>query len=81
MRVLVRYFAAARERCGCSEEWWDVDAGATVEHLWGKLVHRHPSLAGLGGCVSYAVNQEYVDRLHPLAEGDELAIIPPVSGG
>lgn len=81
MRVLVRYFAVARERSGQTEEWWDLESGATVEQLWSRVVGQHPSLASLADCLSYAVNREYVDRSHPLAEGDEVALIPPVSGG
>ncbi len=81
MRVLVRYFAAARERSGTTEEWIEVEESATLAGLWSLLVQRHPALAGLGSCISFAVNREYTDRLHTLRDGDEVALIPPVSGG
>jgi MoaE-MoaD fusion protein len=71
--VKVRLFAGLRERAGWSER--EVDA-ATVADVWGLL--------GLGdepGGLLYAVNREYADRGRPLADGDEVAVIPPVSGG
>jgi MoaE-MoaD fusion protein len=71
--VRVRLFAGLRERAGWSER--EVEA-ATVADVW--------DLLGLGeepeGLV-YAVNQEYADRSTPLSDGDEVAVIPPVSGG
>jgi molybdopterin synthase catalytic subunit/molybdopterin converting factor small subunit len=73
MKVRVRLFAGLRERAGWSER--EVDAG-TVGDVWDAL--------GLGEeppGLLYALNQEYADRDQPLAEGDEVAMIPPVSGG
>lgn len=81
MRVIVRYFAAARECSGTAEEWWEIPASTTVGMLWQKIIDRHPALAALQRSMSYAVNREYVSSDHALAEGDELALIPPVSGG
>ena len=45
------------------------------------LAADHPGLAALQSTVLYAVNREYVTAEHPLRPGDELALIPPVSGG
>jgi len=76
MRVSVRFFAALREQAGVRERDLDVPEGATVGDVWPEL--------GLGAEPSgllYAVNHAYVERGTPLAEGDELALIPPVSGG
>jgi molybdopterin synthase catalytic subunit len=73
VRVRVRLFAGLRERAGWSER--EVEA-ATVADVWGEL--------GLGeepAGLLYAVNQEYAERSTPLADGDEVAVIPPVSGG
>jgi MoaE-MoaD fusion protein len=74
MRVHVRLFAGLRERAGWSER--DVEDVARVDDVWPAL--------GLGdeprGLV-YAVNKSYVDRSHQLSDGDEVALIPPVSGG
>jgi molybdopterin synthase catalytic subunit len=74
VRVTVRLFAGLRERAGRSRiELEDV---ARVDDVWPAL--------GLGdepGGLLYAVNREYVDRGRELADGDEVALIPPVSGG
>jgi molybdopterin converting factor subunit 1 len=73
MKVRVRLFAGLRERAGWSEREIEVD---TVDQVWAALdLGEEP--AGL----LYAVNQEYADRDRELAEGDEVAVIPPVSGG
>jgi MoaE-MoaD fusion protein len=73
VKVRVRLFAGLRERAGWSER--EVDA-RSVGDVWAEL--------GLGdepAGLLYAVNQEYAERDQPLAEGDEVAVIPPVSGG
>ena len=81
MLVHVRYFASVRERLRRGEEEVRVAAEATIADLWGELQRAHPALAEVGASLRFAVNQEYVDREHRLAEGDEVAVIPPVSGG
>jgi len=74
MRVHVRLFAGLRERAGWSQR--DVEDVARVDDVWPAL--------GLGdepaGLV-YAVNKSYVERSHELSDGDDVALIPPVSGG
>jgi len=73
MTVTVKVFAGLRERAGWSER--EVEA-ATVADVWGQL--------GLGeepAGLLYAVNQEYAERSTALSDGDEVALIPPVSGG
>jgi molybdopterin synthase catalytic subunit/molybdopterin converting factor small subunit len=76
MRVRVRLFAGLRERVGMGENELELPAGARARDVW-ELLEIGPEPAGL----AYAVNRQYVDRDHELEEGDELAIIPPVSGG
>jgi MoaE-MoaD fusion protein len=74
VKVTVKLFAGLRERAGWSER--ELDGVARVEDVWPAL--------GLGpepDGLLYAVNKEYADRDHPLADGDEVALIPPVSGG
>src|SRR5262249_8947708 len=74
MRVKVRLFAGLRERAGWGER--EVEGVTRVEDVWPVL--------GLGAepeGLLYAVNKEYAKRDHELAEGDEVALIPPVSGG
>jgi MoaE-MoaD fusion protein len=76
MRVAVKLFAALREQAGSRERVVELDEGALVEAVWPAL--------GLGdepvGLV-YAVNRAYVSRGTALVDGDEVAVIPPVSGG
>ena len=74
MKVVVRLFAGLRERAGWARR--EVEGVASVGEVWAAL--------GLGAepeGLLYAVNQEYADREHALADGDEVALIPPVSGG
>jgi molybdopterin synthase catalytic subunit len=76
VKVAVKLFAALRERAGTRERALELADDASIEDVWPAL--------GLGeepaGLV-YAVNRAYVDRSHALADGDEIALIPPVSGG
>ncbi len=74
MRVNVRLFAGLRERAGWSER--EFEGVTRVEDVWPAL-SLGPEPAGL----LYAVNKEYAQRERELAEGDEVAVIPPVSGG
>ena len=79
MRVRLRYFASIRERLGRTTEEIDVPDGSTVASVWDRLVAESPALAQQR--YRPAVNQEYTNSDHALAEGDELVFIPPVSGG
>jgi MoaE-MoaD fusion protein len=72
--VRVRLFAGLRERAGWSER--ELEGITRVDEIWPAL-SLGPEPAGL----LYAVNKQYAAREHELAEGDEVAVIPPVSGG
>ena len=74
MKITVRLFAGLREHAGWSER--DVEGVTRVDDVW-PILGLGPEPDGL----VYAVNKEYVRREHELAEGDEVAVIPPVSGG
>lgn len=79
MRLL--YFAQARSATGCASEELATTAPLSTENLWEKLLRRHPALAPLRPATRLARNGEFapVDAIfHP---GDEVALIPPVSGG
>ena len=81
MRIVVRYFAAARERAHTEQEPLEVPEGATVAALLELLAARHTELAPLLTRLRVAVNQEFAELKQPLAEGAEVALIPPVAGG
>lgn len=66
---------------GVSELEMDVEDGATVSSVMKRLEEEHPGLAPYTGFLMTAVNSEYVEKSHPLKEHDEVAFVPPVSGG
>lgn len=81
MTVHLRFFASLRERLRRSEAEWTLPDGATVDDLWQALCGAYSQLAELSPSITFAVNREYVDRTHRLSNNDEVALIPPVSGG
>jgi molybdopterin converting factor subunit 1 len=81
MNVQLRFFASLRDRLRCSEAEWELPEGATVNDLWDRLCVQYPQLKALTTSVTFAVNREYVRRDHQLSAEDEVALIPPVSGG
>lgn len=80
-RVRVLLFARLADLAGCREDWLEVPEGERVSDLAERLAERHPRLRGACSNLAFAVNAEYVDATHRLHEGDEVALIPPVSGG
>jgi len=81
MRVTVRLFARQREIAGSREVALELPAPATIEDAWAALAELHPALAAGRPYVRFARNGEYADPTTPLVDGDQLACIPPVSGG
>jgi molybdopterin synthase catalytic subunit len=81
VKVRVRLFGALAEHAGAGEEVLDLDDGATAGNVVEAVRNRHPETAGLLSQVSVAVNMEVVGASHPLAEDDEVALLPPVAGG
>jgi len=81
MRIRVRLFAIQRELVGAREVELDLPVGSPIEDAWTALVALHPTLAPGRAYVRFARNADYADADTALADGDELAIIPPVSGG
>ena len=76
MRVIVRFFAGLREQAGTSGREVELPDGSAVRDLWPRL-----DLGDEPPGLLYAVNRSYAGPEHPLSEGDEVALIPPVSGG
>ena len=81
MRVRVRLFARQREIAGTREVVLEVADGAKIEDAWAAVVALHPGLADGRPYVRFALNGVYASPGTPLAEDDEVACIPPVSGG
>ncbi len=81
MHVRVRLFAIQRELAGAREVPLDLAAGATVEDAWTAIVGRFPVLAPGRPSVRFARNGDYAEPGTALGDGDEVAFIPPVSGG
>ncbi|XP_024858900.1 molybdopterin synthase sulfur carrier subunit isoform X2 [Kryptolebias marmoratus] len=85
IQVIVLYFAKSAELSGLKEEELvAVPTPISSEDLWGLLLQKHPRLVALQGQVVLAVHQQYVaigDQLVTLADGDEVAVVPPLSGG
>jgi molybdopterin synthase sulfur carrier subunit len=81
MRVTVRLFARLRDITGASELTRDLAAGATIGAVWRQLAGEFPDLAQYERSISSAVNADYARMDRELRDGDEVAFLPPVSGG
>jgi molybdopterin converting factor subunit 1 len=81
MRITVKLFAMLRERVGLPEVTLELPDGATVASAAEALVKLYPAISAPMAHVAYAVNRCYAKVATPLSAGDELAVIPPVSGG
>jgi molybdopterin converting factor subunit 1 len=81
MRVTVRLFARLRELAGAGELQREVAENATVATVWEALTRDHPALAPYAASLSCAVNAEYSRMTARVRDGDEVAFLPPVSGG
>jgi molybdopterin converting factor subunit 1 len=81
MRVHVLFFGIVRERIGAREESLDLPPASSVADLLKALSARHRCFGEGAGSLRVAINEEYVDSSAALSDNDEVAIIPPVSGG
>jgi MoaE-MoaD fusion protein len=79
--IQVRYFAMLREQLGRAGETLTIPLGTTASAIYPMITESQPRLAGLQRSIMLMVNEEYIRGDHVLADGDELAFIPPVSGG
>jgi molybdopterin converting factor small subunit len=77
----VKLFARLRDVAGGSELGADVSSPATIGDVWKVLVGRHPDLGPYETSLSCARNLEYARFTTPIEDGDEIAFLPPVSGG
>jgi molybdopterin synthase catalytic subunit len=76
VKITVKLFAGLRERAGWSARDIDLPDGAKLKDVWGEL-----ELGEQPRGIHYALNKGYADKSAVLSEGDEVALIPPVSGG
>jgi molybdopterin converting factor subunit 1 len=81
MRVRVLFFGRLKEIVGRGEEEAELSEGARLEDLFARYGQRYPELVAFRDSVVAAVNQVFVDWQSPLSAGDEVAFLPPVSGG
>lgn len=81
MTLRLKLFASLRERAKASDLEREFSDGTTVADVWHALTREFPALAGQRDSLSFAVNQEYVQPDYQPLDGDEVAFIPPVSGG
>ena len=81
MRVTVRLFARLKDIAGAAELSRDVAAGATIGTVWRQLAGEFPDMAQYERSISSAVNLDYARMDRAVSDGDEIAFLPPVSGG
>lgn len=81
MRVTIRLFARLRDLVGHAELTREVSAPATAATVWAALLADFPAAGDFERTMSVAVNATYARMHTPVAEGDEVAFLPPVSGG
>ena len=81
MKIKVVYLGGSREQSLCAEEEFPLSPGARLEHAVEVVSAKHPALEPYLQSVRWAVNYEFVDLSHPLSDGDEVALLPPVQGG
>jgi molybdopterin converting factor subunit 1 len=81
MHVKVRLFARLRDIAGASELSRDLRSGATIGDLWRQLAGEFPEMARYERSISTAINADYARMDQVVGEGDEVAFMPPVSGG
>jgi molybdopterin converting factor subunit 1 len=81
VRITIRLFARLREIACAGDLQREIEAPATASTAWEALATEFPALAQYRAVISCAVNEQYARFDTPLAEGDEVAFLPPVSGG
>jgi len=81
VRAKVLFFGRLRELIGVAEETGELAVGATLAQVFDRYVERFPKLAGFRGSMVVSRNQEFAPWDTRIAAGDEIAFLPPVSGG
>ncbi|HLG21025.1 MAG TPA: MoaD/ThiS family protein [Bdellovibrionota bacterium] len=81
MNIRIRVFASLKDLIGTSEFHWDLEGRTTAAQVFDRLGDKYPQILPLKSSILYAANQSYVEKNYVLSDGDELALLPPVSGG
>ena len=81
MKIKVLFFGVTQDLTGLQQEQTEIPEGTNLDGLWRRYAARFPRLHELSGVLLLAVNQEIADRARTLRDGDEVAFMPPVSGG
>ncbi|KAF2286158.1 hypothetical protein GH714_011097 [Hevea brasiliensis] len=81
VKIKILFFARARDLTGLTEMPLELSSGSTTRDCLNKLVAKFPCLEEIRGCIVLALNEEYTTEDSVVKEKDELAIIPPISGG
>jgi molybdopterin synthase catalytic subunit len=81
MRVRVRLFGRLHDLAGATHLEREVPGGATVGDVWRQLAGEFPAMAPYSRSLSAAVNADFARMTAPVSDGDEIAFLPPVSGG
>ena len=81
MRVTVQLFARLREIAHCDRRELEVAPGASVADVWQALVDQYPPLEPFGRSMTCAVNADFARMTAAVRDGDDVAFLPPVSGG
>ena len=79
--IKVKLFAAYQEACGVPELQLEVERDAAVALVRDRLIEEHPQLTQWRDLTRFGVNLQFVEPDYPLRAGDEVVLIPPVSGG
>lgn len=81
VRVKVLFFGMLKDIVGRSEDHVEVAEGQPVGRIFDDYAQQFPRIGQMASSIVLACNQQFCDRSHPVGEGDEIAFLPPVSGG
>ncbi len=79
--VKVLLFGAAADLAGKREIEVSIKADSSLDELWEETIREYPRLSPMRGTIAFAVNGEYAEKNARVSPGDEVAFLPPVSGG
>jgi len=81
MEIRIRFFAILRDLTGEGELHWKLEEGENLSRLFDRLAEKYPKITPFKSALRYAANESYVRIDYVPRAGDEIALIPPISGG